>query len=94
MKESGGLADEAERGAWPSSAKIRLTDRQLERVESRLGWGNPEWQKARILAVDDQLYFRTFLEGLLSEEGYAVETAAGGAEALHVAGAQTAATWW
>jgi len=40
--------------------------------------------KARILAVDDQLYFRTFLEGLLTEEGYAVETAAGGAEALHV----------
>ncbi len=40
--------------------------------------------KARVLVVDDQLYFRTFLEGLLSEEGYAVETAAGGAEALHI----------
>jgi len=39
--------------------------------------------KARILAVDDQLYFRTFLEGLLAEEGYQVETAAGGAQALH-----------
>ena len=39
--------------------------------------------KARVLAVDDQLYFRTFLEGLLAEEGYHVETAAGGAEALH-----------
>lgn len=39
--------------------------------------------KARVLAVDDQLYFRTFLEGLLAEEGYEVETAAGGAEALH-----------
>jgi diguanylate cyclase (GGDEF)-like protein len=39
--------------------------------------------KARVLAVDDQLYFRTFLEGLLSEEGYEVETAAGGEEALH-----------
>jgi diguanylate cyclase (GGDEF)-like protein len=38
--------------------------------------------KARILAVDDQLYFRTFIEGLLAEEGYAVETAAGGEEAL------------
>jgi len=39
--------------------------------------------KARILAVDDQLYFRSFLEGLLAEEGYRVETAPGGAEALH-----------
>jgi diguanylate cyclase (GGDEF)-like protein len=39
--------------------------------------------KARVLAVDDQLYFRTFLEGLLTEEGYEVETAAGGAAALH-----------
>ncbi len=39
--------------------------------------------KARVLAVDDQLYFRTFLEGLLAEEGYEVETAAGGKEALH-----------
>ncbi len=38
--------------------------------------------KARVLAVDDQLYFRTFLEGLLVEEGYEVETAAGGEEAL------------
>jgi diguanylate cyclase (GGDEF)-like protein len=39
--------------------------------------------KARVLAVDDQLYFRTFLEGLLAEEGYEVETAADGVEALH-----------
>jgi len=39
--------------------------------------------KARILAVDDQLYFRSFLEGLLAEEGYRVETAPGGTEALH-----------
>ena len=39
--------------------------------------------KARVLAVDDQLYFRTFLEGLLAEEGFEVETAASGAEALH-----------
>jgi DNA-binding response OmpR family regulator/GGDEF domain-containing protein len=38
--------------------------------------------KARILAVDDQLYFRVFLEDLLSQEGYQVDTAAGGAEAL------------
>jgi two-component system cell cycle response regulator len=37
---------------------------------------------ARILAVDDQLYFRVFLEDLLREEGYAVASAEGGAEAL------------
>ncbi len=34
--------------------------------------------KARILAIDDQLYFRSFLEGLLSEEGFAVHTEPGG----------------
>ncbi len=33
--------------------------------------------KARILAVDDQLYFRNFLEGLLGEEGYEVRSADG-----------------
>jgi diguanylate cyclase (GGDEF)-like protein len=38
--------------------------------------------KARILAIDDQLYFRVFLEDLLGQEGYAVEVAAGGEEAL------------
>ena len=38
--------------------------------------------KARILAVDDQLYFRVFLEDLLAQEGYAVVTAEGGAQAL------------
>lgn len=38
--------------------------------------------KARILAVDDQLYFRVFLEDLLTQEGYAVEVAASGEEAL------------
>jgi len=38
--------------------------------------------RARILAVDDQQYFRVFLEDLLREEDYAVTTAAGGAEAL------------
>ena len=32
--------------------------------------------KARILAIDDQLYFRSFLDGLLSEEGFEVSTAA------------------
>lgn len=31
--------------------------------------------KARILAIDDQLYFRNYLEGLLAEEGYEVHTA-------------------
>jgi diguanylate cyclase (GGDEF)-like protein len=38
---------------------------------------------ARILAVDDQNYFRTFIEGVLTEEGYAVRTASSGVEALH-----------
>jgi diguanylate cyclase (GGDEF)-like protein len=40
--------------------------------------------KARILAVDDQLYFRVFLEDLLQQEGYQVSTASGGEEALHL----------
>jgi len=40
--------------------------------------------KARILAVDDQLYFRVFLEDLLRQEGYEVCTASGGEEALHL----------
>jgi two-component system, cell cycle response regulator len=38
--------------------------------------------KARILAVDDQLYFRVFLEDLLRKEGFEVVAVAGGAEAL------------
>ena len=38
--------------------------------------------RARILAVDDQQSFRVFLEDLLRDEGYAVTTAASGAEAL------------
>lgn len=38
--------------------------------------------KARILAVDDQRYFRELIEGLLLDEGYAVETCATGEEAL------------
>ncbi len=38
--------------------------------------------EARILAVDDQLYFRVFLEDLLREEGYLVSSADGGADAL------------
>ncbi|MCP5043163.1 MAG: response regulator, partial [bacterium] len=40
--------------------------------------------KARILAVDDQRYFRELLEGLLREEGYEVETVSSAEEALHV----------
>jgi CheY-like chemotaxis protein/GGDEF domain-containing protein len=38
--------------------------------------------RARILAVDDQLYFRSFLQELLSGEGYGVETADSGSAAL------------
>jgi len=40
--------------------------------------------KGRILAVDDQRYFRELLDGMLSEEGYEVVTAASGEEALRV----------
>ena len=40
--------------------------------------------KARILAVDDQRYFRELVEGLLSDEGYEVQTACSGEEALHL----------
>jgi FixJ family two-component response regulator/GGDEF domain-containing protein len=40
--------------------------------------------KARVLAVDDQRYFRDLIEGLLSEEGYAVQTAASAEDALHL----------
>lgn len=40
--------------------------------------------RARILAVDDQLYFRVFLEDLLTQEGYEVTTASGGEDALHL----------
>lgn len=39
-------------------------------------------RQARILAVDDQLYFRVFLEDLLQQEGFEVITAGSGAEAL------------
>ncbi len=38
--------------------------------------------KGRILAVDDQRYFRELLEGMLAEEGFEVQTASGGREAL------------
>ncbi|MCZ6463367.1 MAG: response regulator [Proteobacteria bacterium] len=40
--------------------------------------------KARILAVDDQRYFRELIEGLLTGEGYQVQTASNGEEALHI----------
>ncbi len=40
--------------------------------------------KARVLAVDDQRYFRELIEGLLADEGYEVVTASSGEEALHV----------
>ncbi len=40
--------------------------------------------KARILAVDDQRYFRELIEGLLSDEGFEVKTASNGEEALHI----------
>jgi diguanylate cyclase (GGDEF)-like protein len=40
--------------------------------------------KGRILAVDDQRYFRELLEGLLTEEGYEVVTASSGEEALRI----------
>src|SRR5512134_1887584 len=38
--------------------------------------------KARILAVDDQQYFRSFLEEILTQEGYEAVTASSGEEAL------------
>jgi CheY-like chemotaxis protein len=38
----------------------------------------------RILAVDDQRYFRELIEGLLVEEGFEVQTCASGEEALRL----------
>jgi diguanylate cyclase (GGDEF)-like protein len=40
--------------------------------------------RGRVLAVDDQRYFRELIDGLLREEGYEVETAASGEEAIHL----------
>jgi len=40
--------------------------------------------RARILAIDDQRYFRELIEGLLIEEGYEVETTSTGEDALHI----------
>ncbi len=40
--------------------------------------------KGRILAVDDQRYFRELLEGMLTDAGFDVQTAAGAEEALRI----------
>ncbi len=40
--------------------------------------------KARVLAVDDQRYFRELIANLLTEEGYLAETASSGEEALRI----------
>ena len=40
--------------------------------------------KARVLAVDDQRYFRELIEEFLSAEGFEAQTAASGEEALHI----------
>ena len=40
--------------------------------------------KGRVLAVDDQRYFRELIASLLAEEGYAAETASSGEEALRI----------
>jgi DNA-binding NtrC family response regulator len=40
--------------------------------------------KGRILAVDDQRYFRELIEGTLAEQGFEVRTASSGDEALAI----------
>ena len=40
--------------------------------------------KARVLAIDDQPYFRRFVEDLLAEEGFEVHAAASAQEALEL----------
>ncbi len=40
--------------------------------------------KARVLAVDDQRYFRELLANMLEEEGFEAQTASSGEEALHI----------
>jgi diguanylate cyclase (GGDEF)-like protein len=40
--------------------------------------------KARILAVDDQRYFRELIAGMLADEGFEAQTASSAEEALHV----------
>ena len=40
--------------------------------------------RARILAVDDQRYFRELMERLLTEEGYTTQTASSAEEALRI----------
>ncbi len=44
--------------------------------------------KGSVLAVDDQRYFRELIEDLLTDDGYEVQTAASGEEALRVLGQQ------
>lgn len=39
--------------------------------------------KARVLAIDDQAYYRELIEGLLGKEGYEVVSAESGEEGLH-----------
>ncbi|MGZ5971214.1 MAG: sigma-54-dependent transcriptional regulator, partial [Polyangiales bacterium] len=45
----------------------------------------PKNPKARVLVVDDEASARSGLEKLLRQEGYAVDVAPGGAEALEIA---------
>jgi len=80
------------------TARIRSVESAGTRVELWLAAGRPEQLKApenenglaaasigeRILVVDDEHDIRRTLARLLSESGYAVETAANGAEALVV----------
>jgi DNA-binding response OmpR family regulator len=40
--------------------------------------------KARVLAIDDQRYFRELVAAMLAQEGYEAETAASGEEALRI----------
>jgi FixJ family two-component response regulator len=53
----------------------------VRRARSRKGNRMP---KGRILAVDDQRYFRELLEGMLTDAGFEVQTAASADEALLV----------
>src|SRR5262249_22478279 len=61
-----------------SASSLRST---LRGGRSRAGGG---MAKARILAVDDQRYFRVYLEDLLVQQGFEVHTASSGEEALHL----------
>lgn len=52
---------------------------------SELGRSGRYAATARILVVDDELIVRNWIARLLQEEGYAVEVATNGAEALRIA---------